>query len=446
MKKHGQISTSRFIFLGFLMVILLGALVLVLPFSSKDGQVTPFIDALFTATSATCVTGLIVHDTATYWSGFGQGVILLLIQIGGMGVITIAILLTRMSGRKISLKWRTIMQEAISAPKMQGIVKLTGFIVKTIVIIELAGAALMYPVFAEKVGFLKGIWYSVFHSVSAFCNAGFDLMGIKGKYSSLTTVSTSVVINVVIILLIIIGGIGFITLDDIKRHKFYFKQYRMQSKVILCVTAILIIVSTVYFYFFELSKGQWKNLSAPNRFLMSLFQSVTPRTAGFNTIDLNKLSGAGELVTIILMLIGAAPGSTAGGMKVTTVAVLFATAVAVFRKKQDAHLCGRRIAIDVVKSASAILLMYTSLFVFGGIIISIADNVPIVTTLFESASAVATVGLSLGITPTLSVVSKVVLIILMFLGRVGGLTVMFAALSNKNLNVSRLPEEKIMVG
>ncbi|MFR0911129.1 MAG: potassium transporter TrkG [Eubacterium sp.] len=204
---------------------------------------------------------------------------------------------------------------------------------------------------------------------------------------------------------------------------------------------ILIIVPTVYFYFFELSKGQWKNLSAPNRFLMSLFQSVTPRTAGFNTIDLNELSGAGELVTIILMLIGAAPGSTAGGMKVTTIAVLFATAFAVFRKKQDAHLCGRRIAIDVVKSASAILLMYTSLFVFGGIIISIADNVPIVTTLFESASAVATVGLSLGITPTLSVVSKVVLIILMFLGRVGGLTVMFAALSNKNLNVSRLPEE-----
>ncbi|MFR0911128.1 MAG: potassium transporter TrkG [Eubacterium sp.] len=181
-----------------------------------------------------------VHDTATYWSGFGQGVILLLIQIGGMGVITIAILLTRMSGRKISLKWRTIMQEAISAPKMQGIVKLTGFIVKTIVIIELAGAALMYPVFAEKVGFLKGIWYSVFHSVSAFCNAGFDLMGIKGKYSSLTTLSTSVVINVVIILLIIIGGIGFITLDDIKRHKFYFKQYRMQSKVILCVTLFLL--------------------------------------------------------------------------------------------------------------------------------------------------------------------------------------------------------------
>ena len=220
----------------------------------------------------------------------------------------------------------------------------------------------------------------------------------------------------------------------------------MQSKVILGVTSILIIVPVLHFYFFEFGKSTWNFASEKDRVLASLFQAVSPRTAGFNTVDLNQLSGVGQLITIILMLIGAAPGSTAGGMKVTTVAVLLSTAVAVFRKRQDAHLFKRRLSNEVARSASATLLMYTFLFMFGGIVISIADNIPIMKSLFETASAVGTVGLSLGITPSLSMVSKIVLIVLMFLGRVGGLTVIFATLSNKNHNVSRLPEEKIMVG
>ena len=446
MKKSRHISTSRFIFFGFLGVIVLGTFILTLPISSSSGEFTSVVDALFTATSATCVTGLVVHDTATYWSAFGQGVIIVLIQIGGMGVITIALLLTRMSGRKIGLSQRTLMQEAISAHKMGGIVRLTGFIVKMMLIFELAGAVLMYPEFAKQFGIIKGIWYSLFHSISAFCNAGFDLMGVREHYSSLTTFSSSVLINVVIMLLIIIGGIGFVTWDDIKKHKLHFGRYRMQSKVILGVTSILIIVPVLYFYFFEFGKATWNFDSEKDRVLASLFQAVSPRTAGFNTVDLNQLSGVGQLITIILMLIGAAPGSTAGGMKVTTVAVLFSTAVAVFRKRQDAHLFKRRLSNEVARSASATLLMYTFLFMFGGIVISIADNIPIMKSLFETASAVGTVGLSLGITPSLSMVSKIVLIVLMFLGRVGGLTVIFATLSNKNYNVSRLPEEKIMVG
>lgn len=446
MKKSRHISTSRFIFFGFLGVIVLGTFILTLPISSSSGEFTSVVDALFTATSATCVTGLVVHDTATYWSAFGQGVIIVLIQIGGMGVITIALLLTRMSGRKIGLRQRTLMQEAISAHKMGGIVRLTGFIVKMMLIFELAGAVLMYPEFAKQFGIIKGIWYSLFHSISAFCNAGFDLMGVREHYSSLTTFSSSVLINVVIMLLIIIGGIGFVTWDDIKKHKLHFGRYRMQSKVILGVTSILIIVPVLYFYFFEFGKATWNFDSEKDRVLASLFQTVSPRTAGFNTVDLNQLSGVGQLITIILMLIGAAPGSTAGGMKVTTVAVLFSTAVAVFRKRQDANLFKRRLSNEVARSASATLLMYTFLFMFGGIVISIADNIPIMKSLFETASAVGTVGLSLGITPSLSMVSKIVLIVLMFLGRVGGLTVIFATLSNKNHNVSRLPEEKIMVG
>ena len=431
MKKSRHISTSRFIFFGFLGVIVLGTFILTLPISSSSGEFTSVVDALFTATSATCVTGLVVHDTATYWSAFGQGVIIVLIQIGGMGVITIALLLTRMSGRKIGLRQRTLMQEAISAHKMGGIVRLTGFIVKMMLIFELAGAVLMYPEFAKQFGIIKGIWYSLFHSISAFCNAGFDLMGVREHYSSLTTFSSSVLINVVIMLLIIIGGIGFVTWDDVKKHKLHFGRYRMQSKVILGVTSILIIVPVLYFYFFEFGKSTWNFASEKDRVLASLFQAVSPRTAGFNTVDLNQLSGVGQLITIILMLIGAAPGSTA---------------VAVFRKRQDANLFKRRLSNEVARSASATLLMYTFLFMFGGIVISIADNIPIMKSLFETASAVGTVGLSLGITPSLSMVSKIVLIVLMFLGRVGGLTVIFATLSNKNYNVSRLPQEKIMVG
>ena len=226
-KEHRHISTSRFIFIGFLFTIVMGGLVLMLPFASAEGKVTSFIDALFTATSATCVTGLVVQDTATYWSGFGQAVILFLIQIGGMGVITIALLLTMMSGRKISLRQRVLMQEAISAPKMGGIVKLTGFIFKAIILIEVLGAVFMFPVFYKEFGFIKGIWYALFHSISAFCNAGFDLMGVKGKYSSLTTLSGSVTVNVVIMMLIVIGGLGFITWEDIRKHKYHISKYRI---------------------------------------------------------------------------------------------------------------------------------------------------------------------------------------------------------------------------
>lgn len=332
--------------LGFSCVILFGTILLMLPFSSRSGLATPFSDALFTSTSAVCVTGLIIHDTATYWSAFGQLVILLLIQIGGMGVITVAASFAMISGRKISLMQRSTMQEAISGPKVGGIVRLTGFIVRVTLVMELLCAAVMAPVFCRNFGKM-GLWMALFHSVSAFCNAGFDLLGVRTPFSSLTSYATNPVINVTIMFLIVVGGIGFLTWDDIRANRLHLRKYRMQSKVILCTTAILLIVPAMYFYFFEFS-----DLSQRERFLSSLFQAVTPRTAGFNTVELTDLSEAEQFITIALMLIGGSPGSTAGGLKTTTLAVLFATALSTFRRRENANFFGRRIDDDVVKKRS----------------------------------------------------------------------------------------------
>lgn len=438
--RRQKLTSFQIIILGFSGMILFGTLLLMLPFSRQEREMTSFADALFTSTSAVCVTGLVVHDTATYWSAFGQFVILLLIQIGGMGVITVAASIAMVSGRKISLMQRSTMQEAISAPKVGGIVRLTGFIVKSTLLIELMGAAVMAPVFCRDFG-IRGLWMALFHSISAFCNAGFDLMGTKEPFSSLTGYSADPTINVTIMILIIVGGIGFLTWDDIRTNRMHLRKYKMQSKVILCTTTLLLIVPAVYFFCFEFSP-----LAPAERILPSIFQSVTPRTAGFNTMDLTTLSEAGQYMTIALMLIGGSPGSTAGGMKTTTIAVLFATAISSFRRNEHAHFFGRRIEDDVVKNAATILLMYLVLFFFGGLTISIIEDLPMLTCLFETASAVGTVGLSLGITSDLSMVSRLILVVLMFLGRVGGLTLIFAALSGTQKNVSKLPREKITVG
>ena len=357
-----------------------------------------------------------------------------------MGVITVAAAFTMLSGRKISLMQRSTMQEAISAPKVGGIVRLTGFIVRITLLIELLGAAVMAPVFCRDFG-VRGLWLALFHSVSAFCNAGFDLMGRRAAFSSLTTYSTQPVINVTIMLLIVAGGIGFLTWEDIQANRWHLRRYRMQSKVILCTTGVLLLLPAVYFFFCEFG-------SRPlgERILVSLFQAVTPRTAGFNTADLTGMSEAGQSVIIALMLIGGSPGSTAGGMKTTTIAALFATAVATFCRKDYAHFFGRRIDSDVVKNAATIFLMYIVLFFAGGLVISIAEGLPMRTCLFEAASAIGTVGLSLGITASLGTLSRLILILLMFFGRVGGLTLVFAALAGTRRNVSRLPLEKITVG
>ena len=445
MSKHigfqNKLSSFQIIILGFAGVIVLGALLLMLPIATQNGAVTPFSKTLFTATSAVCVTGLVVFDTASYWSGFGQLIILIMIQIGGLGVISVASFLSMLAGRKISLMQRQTMQNALSAPQMGGIVKLTRFIFLVSFAIEGIGALLLMPVFMTKYG-IRGIWMAVFHSVSAFCNAGFDLMGNQtGQYSSLTSFAGSGYVTLVICLLIMIGGIGFLTWKDIAVKKTRFKEYSMQTKVILVTTAILIVIPSVFFFFSDFANEPLKD-----RICMSVFQAVTPRTAGFNTADLNKMSDAGRSVMMLLMLIGGSPGSTAGGMKTTTIAVLFANAIAVFRKRQNANCYGRRIDDSTVKNASAILFMYVFFSMLSAIIISITDGISMQMGMFETFSAIGTVGLTLGITPTLSAVSRFVLILLMFFGRVGGLTIIYAAFSQKDASTLKYPMENITVG
>lgn len=440
-QRQKHITSFQIIILGFLFIIGLGSLLLMLPFATKSGKSPAFSDALFTATSAVCVTGLVVFDTATYWSAFGQMVILLLIQIGGMGIVTVAVSVATLSGRKIGLMQRSTMQESISAHHVGGIVRLTVLILKITASVELMGVAMLMPIFCKEFGFLKGLWYSVFHSISAFCNAGFDLMGTKGEFSSLTSYSSNPFLNIIIIILIVIGGVGFLTWEDIKNNKWKIRKYRMQSKVIILVTGVLIILPAIFFFFFEFSY-----LPLGERILCSFFHSVTPRTAGFNTVNMNILSDTGKTLTIVLMIIGGSPGSTAGGMKTTTVAVLFSTAISVFRKKESVQMFKRRIVPEAIRNACTVFLMYVSLFVLAGMIISRVENLPILTSLFETASAIGTVGLTLGITPHLSVISQLILIGLMFFGRAGGLTIVFAAHTGTVTNISKYPQEKITVG
>ena len=446
MRKKRHFTSFQIISLGFLIVILTGSFLLMLPISTNGPGGASFWDSLFTATSAVCVTGLVLHDTAQYWSDFGQFVIITLIQIGGMGVVTVSIAIAMLSGRKIGLMQRSTMCEAISAHHVGGIVRMTGFILKTTMMIEVTGAAVMFPVFCRDFGVLKGLWYSLFHSISAFCNAGFDLLGVRQEFSSLTTYADNPVINLTIMALIVIGGIGFLTWDDIKTHKLHIKKYRMQSKVILTVTSLLILLPALYFYFVEFSADKWSDMSLSERILGSFFQSVTPRTAGFNTVDLTALSEAGVFIMIILMITGGSPGSTAGGIKTTTIAVLFSSALAVFKRKGETNCFHRRISENTVNHAATILLMYLVLFLSGGIAISCIEGIPILDCLFETASAIGTVGLTLGITTELSLISRFILIVLMFWGRVGGLTLVFAAISSRHLDVSKFPMEKITVG
>ena len=438
LKRH--LTSFQIMILGFAGVILLGALVLMLPIATVQRVWTPFHEALFTSTSAVCVTGLVVQDTGSYWSAFGQTVILLLIQIGGLGVITGAVTFLMLSGRNITLKERSAMQDAISAPAVGGIVRLTRFILKGTFLVELLGALALLPIFCRDYG-LRGVWMSVFHSVSAFCNAGFDILGrTDSSYPSLTAYAADPLVNIVIMLLIIVGGIGFLTWDDVCTHGLHLRRYRMQSKVILVTTAFLLVLPSLYFYCFEFTAG-----SARQRILLSMFQSVTPRTAGFNTADLAAMGSTSQALMVVLMLLGGSPGSTAGGMKTTTFAVLLANMWATFRRREDAEFFGRRIDGSAVKNAATIAGMYLTLFFLGAFVIAAAEQLPMSVCLYETASAVATVGLTLGITPQLGILSQGVLIALMFLGRVGGLTLIYAAFGSSPAH-SRLPQEKIAIG
>ena len=436
-----KMSSFQIIICGFLAVILVGTMILMLPISTVGRQWASFETALFTSVSAVCVTGLVVQDTASFWSAFGQFIIMLLIQIGGLGIISVTAFLVTVSGRKISLLQRSLLMESISADQVGGIVKMTSFIFRLAFTVELIGAILMMPTFCINFG-LSGIWMAVFHSVSAFCNAGFDVMGRHtGTFSSLTYFSDSFGVVIPICALIVIGGIGFLTWGDVAFHGIHFKRYRMQSKVIIVTTACLILFPTLFFFLNDFAAYPLKQ-----RLCLSLFQAVTPRTAGFNTADMAAVTGVGRVMMIVLMLIGGSPGSTAGGIKTTTAAVLLANVISTVRRRRSTQLFGRRIDDETVRQSATLLMIYPLFVLSAAQVISFIEDIPIGPCIFETASAIGTVGLSLGITPSLGTVSHLLLIMLMFFGRVGALTIMFAATSRDGLEVAQCPFAKIHVG
>ena len=393
--------------------------------------------SFFTATSATCVTGLIRVDTYSHWSWFGQFIIILLIQIGGIGFMTFCIYALTLAKKKIGIISRSIMQNSISSPHVGGIVKMTKFIILATFFIEALGAFFLSFIFCPKLGLVKGWWFSIFHSISAFCNAGFDLMGNFEPYSSLVSFQDNWYLNMIIMLLIIIGGLGFLVWKDIIDNRGHFSKMRLHTKIVITTTIILIFGGALFIYFCEQGNAT---------ILSSLFQSVTARTAGFNTVDLSKIRETTQLIIIILMFVGGSSGSTAGGIKTTTIAVMLVNIISMFKQKKGVEVFKRRISDEIVKMASCVLMAYLVLTLIVSLIICQLENISYITVLFECVSAIATVGLTIGITSQLGVISQCLLALLMLFGRVGSITFLLAFASNRVTPLAKAPAEKIQIG
>ncbi|QGH23761.1 TrkH family potassium uptake protein [Clostridium butyricum] len=443
--KKPNFTYSQISAISFMSIILIGALLLTLPISSRSGEATPFIDALFTSASATCVTGLVVYDTYTHFSLFGQIVILSLIQIGGLGFMIIATLFSLMLKRKIGLKERGMLQESVSTIHIGGIVRLTKHILFGTVIFEAIGAIILALRFYPDMGLKQGLYNGVFHSISAFCNAGFDLMGRFEPSSSLTLYSGDIVVNLVIMSLIVVGGVGFLVWEDIFTNKLKFCKYRLHTKIVLVVTATLIIVPAIIFYSIERTNS-FAGMGTTESWLASFFQSITPRTAGFNTVNIAELSEGSILLTIILMVIGGSPGSTAGGVKTTSFAVIILSLIASIRHTEDINVFNRRLERDVIKKAYDVITIYFMCCELAVLLICALQPFGLKEVFFEVVSALSTVGMSTGITPDLNSLSKFIITLLMFFGRVGSLSVALVFSEKKEYIPIRKPVEKISIG
>lgn len=440
-----KLSRVQIIAFGFLGVILIGSLLLMLPFSTRSGQTTSYVDALFTATSATCVTGLTPFDTYTHWTLFGQLVILFMIQLGGIGFMTVITMATLFMRHKIGLQNRMLVMESAGTITLSGIGQLVRRIIAGTAIIETTGAAILATQFVPEFGWLRGLYYSFFHAISAFCNAGFDLMGCIEPGSSMINFNGNAVVMVTLVFLILIGGIGFFVWDDILVCKAKFKNYKIHTKLVLVLTAILTVIPFVMFFLFEYDHA-FKEMDFFDRILNSLFQTVTPRTAGFSGIDMTTLSEPGGMLTIVLMFIGGNPGSTAGGVKTTTIAVILLSTVAYLQEDNNVTVFKKRIEDKMVRRACAIAFIYFMMIFAASLVISWIEPLNLREVLFEVVSAVATVGLSMNVTATLSATSKVIVIVLMYAGRIGALTfIMLLSKRNKTAILKR-PTGKIMIG
>ncbi len=443
-----KIKQTQAIVIVFAAIIVVGSILLNLPISSKDGHSIGFINALFTATSAVCVTGLVVVDTYTHWTVFGQIIILLLIQVGGLGFMTLATLFSLVIGRRISFKERLLIAESLNQNSPQGMVKLIKDILLGTIIFEGLGAIILSIRFMGEFGVKDGIYRGIFHSISAFCNAGFDLMGNYGKFSGLTHYVEDPVVNLTIMALIIIGGLGFAVWEDVYKTR-KFSELSLHTKLVLVVTAILLIFGFVFFLAMEYSNAKTlQPLSFKGKILASMFQSVTPRTAGYNTLSLPDLTNASKLMTTVLMFIGGSPGSTAGGIKTATAGVLLFSVISVLRGCREVNIFRKRLEMDIILRSLAVFVLSITVILSTTVILSITENATLLEYLFESTSAFGTVGLSLGITPMLSSVGKAALIITMFLGRVGVLTMIMAVTARMQKSEVKLkyPEAKVMVG
>ncbi len=444
MKIRKPLGTARLFALGFALIIFLGAVLLNLPVANKSGSI-PFLDALFTACSATCVTGLSVYDTFTQFTVFGQVVILLLIQIGGLGFMTFAILLTMAAGRRISLAERINVSEAVSAGRLGGVIKLVRRILYGTLIIEGTGAVLLFFRFRTLFPIGTAIWYGVFHSISAFCNAGFDLMGAVRPGSSFTYFVGDPTVTLTVISLILLGGIGFIVWDDVLNSRFHFRRMKLHTKIVLSFSLGIVVIPTLLFLYTERS-GVYAGMTPGTKVLAALFSAVTPRTAGFNTVDTASLSEAGLLMTVLLMIIGAGSGSTGGGVKVSTFAAQLLSVLSYIKGRQDVNIMERRLSQSLCHRAFCSVLLYVGMALGAGFVIAAVQPLPLKNILFECFSALGTVGLSTGITSQLWVIPKILIILLMYTGRVGSVTVFMAMTVFRNTDAARLPEEDIIIG
>lgn len=445
LKVRKRLTQTQFIALGFMTIILIGTFLLMLPVSSRSGEAGSFINCLFTATSASCVTGLVVYDTWTHWTLFGQLVILIMIQIGGLGFVSIGVFLSIILRRKIGLKERGLMQESVNTLQIGGVVKLARKIIIGTAIFEGTGALILAIRFIPEVGVARGIFYGIFHSVSAFCNGGFDLMGWQGEYSSLVNYYDDWTVNLVVMALIVIGGLGFIVWDDLSRHRLHVRHYMLHTKIVLLTTAVLIFGGAWLFYLFE-RQNLLVGMSPSGQILTSLFNSVTPRTAGFNTVDTAALTDASKLFTVILMFIGGSPGSTAGGVKTTTIVVLYLYLWSTIQRTYGVNAFGRRLEEDALKHACSIFMINLTLALGASIFIMATQKLAMSDVLFEAFSAIGTVGMTTGITRELNSISRLLIAFLMYCGRVGSLSFALSFTQHKRVAPVQQPMERITIG
>lgn len=435
----------QLIALGFLLLILCGALLLMLPISSRSNTVTPFTTTLFTAASATCVTGLILVDTYTHWSTFGQLVLLTLIQIGGLGFITIGTAVSLLLGRKIGLKQRGWIKESFNVLDIGGVVRLIRLVLKGTLLFEGIGAILLSIRFYPRMGLAQSIYYGIFHSVSAFCNAGFDLMGKYEPFSSFTLYYNDPVVTFTLCALILIGGLGFIVWSDIAEHKWHFRKYALQTKMVLTASAVLIFGGALLFYLIE-GNRLYAGMKVTEKICSSFFSAITPRTAGFNTTDVGGLSEGGKLLTIILMFIGGGSGSTAGGVKMATIFVLLLHLRATLSRSMSTNIYGRRIDTETVTKASALLCTYLFCTLAAALTVCSVENLAIGDVLFEVISALCTGGMTTGITRNLTLISQLLLVFLMYIGRLGSLSFALSFTDHKKMTHVTQPMERINIG